>query len=99
MTIPKDNQKMARTVIGAAGVGFLGYGVYKISKGGKKGGETEDEKRERETKMIVDMKVSMIYEKVAELVQQGNGLVRNKAAIDKSVSAIYDQHMDAVFSN
>ena len=45
---PEDKQKLARTVIGAAGIGFLGYGVYKISKGGENVGETAEDKRERE---------------------------------------------------
>jgi len=96
MTIPKDKQKVTRTIIGAAGVGILGYGVYKIKKRGK-GGETEDDKKDREAKMIVDMKVKMIFDKVAELVQQGNALVEQKTKLDKSVSAIYEQHVDAVF--
>jgi len=95
--MPEDKQKIARTVIGAAGAGFLGYGVYKISKKGKTGGESEDDKKDREAKMIVDMKISMVFDKVAELVQQGNALVGQKAELDKSISALYEQYVDAVF--
>jgi len=50
-----------------------------------------------EAKMILDMKLSMIFDKVGELVQQGNALVGQKVQIDQSVSEIYEQYVDAVF--